>query len=218
MVCAWAAAVAGKGAGVSPHSLAPLTLVMVVLMAGCGRAPSTGPPPTRSPAVYGQAASGSAPRARPTTTVALPSPAPCSSASLRARGGRQGAGFGIAHADVQFTNGTAAACTLSGAPTVAILGSGGSPLAVQSRTAPDATLASVVLPAGVINAVLLTLSWKNWCGGAPGPLTLRILLAGAAGILTAPFDGPPDYDYLPTCQSAADASIVEVQTAYTPAN
>jgi hypothetical protein len=46
---------------------------------------------------------------------------------------------------------------------------------------------------------------------------LQIVLPAGTGILTASFNGPPDYDYLPACQSATEASVVEIQSAYTPA-
>jgi hypothetical protein len=118
---------------------------------------------------------------------------------------------------VEFTNLGAAACALSGVPTVMIVRSDGSALAVQSGTAPNVALAAVVLPPDVPNAALLTLSWTNWCSAAPGPLVLKIALPAGAGTLTASFNGPPDYDYVPACQSAAEASLVEIQSAYTPA-
>ena len=117
---------------------------------------------------------------------------------------------------MEFTNLGAAECTLSGVPTVMIVRSDGSALAVQSRTAPNVALAAAVLPPDVPNAALLTLSWTNWCGAAPGPLALKIALPAGAGTLTASFNGPPDYDYVPACQSAAEASLVEIQSAYTP--
>ncbi len=136
---------------------------------------------------------------------------------LRARGGRQGGGFGTAHAEVEFTNLGTAACTLSGAPTVSIMQSDGSALPVRSAAASNMTLAAVVLPPDLPNAASLTLSWTNWCGAAPGSLALKIMLPAAAGTVTAPFNGPPDYDYLPACQSAAEPSLIEILSAYTPA-
>jgi hypothetical protein len=136
---------------------------------------------------------------------------------LRARGGRQGGGFGTAHADVEFTNLGTTPCMLSGAPTVSVVRSDGSTLPIQSGSASTMTFAAVVLPPDLPNAASLTLSWSNWCGTAPGSLILKILLPAGAGTVTAPFKGPPDYDYLSACQSAAEPSLIEILSAYTPA-
>lgn len=95
-----------------------------------------------------------------------------------------------------------------------ILRDSGARLGIESEIAADAVLSAVVLPPDQLDAALLTLSWQNWCGDAPGPLELEIVLPAAAGTVVAPFDGPPDYDYLPTCQSSIQPSIVEVQGAY----
>jgi hypothetical protein len=185
--------------------------VVTILVAACGTHASVDSAKGAFPS-HGGSPAGSSTNYGSTPTHA----GPCQAGSLRARGGRQGAGFGVAHADVEFTNLGSAPCTLSGPPTVTILRSDGSALPVQSKTASNVALAAVVLPPDVSNAAWLTLSWTNWCGPAPGSLALQIVLPADAGTLTASFNGPPDYDYLPACQSATEASVVEIQSGYAP--
>ena len=144
-------------------------LAVTVLVAGCGTHASADSAKGTFPS-HGGSPAGSSTNYVSTPTYA----APCQAGSLRARGGRQGAGAGVAHADVEFTNIGAAPCTLSGAPTVTILRSDGSALPVQSRTESNEALAAVVLPADASSAALLTLSWTNWCGTAPGSLPCRL--------------------------------------------
>jgi len=188
-------------------------LVVAVVLAGCGTHASV------DSATAASSSHGGSPAWSVTNDASTPTlGGACRAGSLRARGGRQGAGFGVAHADVEFTNLGATSCTLTGTPAVTILRSDGSALPVQSRTASNVTLAAVVLPPDASSAAWLALSWTNWCGAAPGSLALQIVLPTGAGMLTASFNGPPDYDYLPACQSATEASVIEIQSAYTPAS
>jgi hypothetical protein len=49
----------------------------------------------------------------------------------------------------------------------------------------------------------------------PGPLSVRVTLP-AGGEVTGPFNGPPDYNFVPDCLSPGHASTVEVIDAYGP--
>jgi hypothetical protein len=76
-------------------------------------------------------------------------------------------------------------------------------------------LSAAVLPASQPNAADLGVFWANWCGPAPGPLSVRVTLA-AGGVVTGPFDGPPDYDYVPLCTGPGAPSTISVSRAYGP--
>jgi Protein of unknown function (DUF4232) len=116
--------------------------------------------------------------------------------TLRAVGGRQGEEGG-AHGDVEFTNVGPRPCVLRGIPEVTIVRATGAPLAVRLLPPADPPLPPVVLMPRERHAALLGVYWSNWCGPSPGPLLLRITLPGNGGTLTSPFNGPPDYSYVP---------------------
>lgn len=123
----------------------------------------------------------------------------CSAADLLARGGREAGGFhGYAEAGVQFANTSDSACRLSGAPRVTVFKADGTRLPLRFRVSHRATLHSVTLPSGSAWSASTTLSWTNWCGRKPGPLTVKVRLAGG-GVVTGSFDGPPGYDFVPGC-------------------
>jgi hypothetical protein len=137
----------------------------------------------------------------------------CSAASLVARGGRQGES-GIAHGDVAFTNVGEALCSLSGAPAaVSLVRADGTQLPVKllPSTASAGSLVVVLRP-GAEQAAWLIVYGANWCAAAPGPLRIRITLGDARGTLDAPFDGPPDYDYVPRCDQPARPSTLQSDT------
>lgn len=141
--------------------------------------------------------------------VAPPAPLPdCTASQLRVRGGRQGAPFRAAAGDIELVD-VGSACRLHGLPKVVILDRSGTALPVHRIAAPAAVTRTVELRSGG-GTVRLPLTWTNWCGPAPGPLTIAVTLPGSGGRLTAPFDGPPDYDYVPGCIAPARASTLQL--------
>lgn len=142
----------------------------------------------------------------------------CLAHSLHIRGGRQGGGFQTAAAAVEITNVGTTPCLLAGVPKVELLNTSGKALPVQQpaqKASPNVTVNDVVLtPLGGTASLLL--SWRNWCGGNPGPLRVTLTLP-AGDQTTGDFDGPPDYDYVPGCTQASQPSSIEIVSAYTPA-
>jgi hypothetical protein len=99
-----------------------------------------------------------------TFTPAADQPA-CTAAQLRAGGG-WARDRGTLLGRLTLANTGAAACRISGRPTVAIVGASGTPLAVESlpfESGPEAQPRPVVVEPGdgVAYAVL---EWSNWCG------------------------------------------------------
>jgi hypothetical protein len=138
-------------------------------------------------------------RATPTTSA-------CVARSLRAHGGRQGAS-GAAHGDLDITNVAGSPCTLGAPQSITVLTADRRALDVRLRPA-TATLQPVTVPPGGV--ARLTLAWSNWCHAAPGPLTISVTLPGPGGTISGPFDGPPDYDYVPPCLERNDVSVLQL--------
>jgi len=113
---------------------------------------------------------------------------------------------------IDITNTGRQPCTLHGVPQVEMLRSDGSALGVR-QARPAGRARPLVLPPGKRLAAL-TVSWANWCHGSPGPLRLRITLPGAGGALVVPFDGPPNYNYVPRCTAPGHASTIAVLSPY----
>jgi len=134
---------------------------------------------------------------------------------LRIRAGREGENGG-AHGDIEFTNTGSRPCVLRGLPQVAIVQAGGAPLPIRLVRAPNLTLSPVVLAAGAPDAADLVVFWANWCARPPGPLSARITLPARGGVVTGPFDGPPDYNLVPKCISPGSPSTISVIDAYGP--
>ena len=132
---------------------------------------------------------------------------------LRGRGGRQGENVG-AHGDIEITNAGRLACMLHGDPRVEIVRSDGPALAVRAAPPVDPPSGPLVLRPGRRDAARLTVYWSNWCGPRPGPLRLRVSLPGSCGVLVVPFNGPPDYRYVPGCVTPGWASTIAVVSAY----
>ena len=159
------------------------------------------------------AASCSAPahgHAASTRARALP---PCRASALRGYGGRQGENIG-ARGDVEITNTGLLGCTIHGIPQLEIVGSRGTALAVRQAPPVNAAGDPVVLLPDQRNTALLTVYWANWCGRRPGTLRLRLTMPGSGGALVVPFNGPPDYNYVPGCISRGQASTIAVMSAY----
>lgn len=57
--------------------------------------------------------------------------------------------------------------------------------------------------------------WANWCGRPPGPVWIRVTLP-TGGVVTGPFNGPPDYNFVPPCVQHGQPSTVAVINAYGP--
>ncbi len=56
------------------------------------------------------------------------------------------------------------------------------------------------------------LTWLSWCGPRPGPLRISITLQHARQPIDGPFDGPPDYNFVPGCLQRAPT--IHVLAAY----
>jgi hypothetical protein len=54
--------------------------------------------------------------------------------------------------------------------------------------------------------------WSDWCQANPGALDIAITLAG--GTVTGPFNGPPDYNYVPDCTNPIGSSTLQVVQPY----
>ncbi len=134
---------------------------------------------------------------------------------LRIRAGREG-DEGSAHGDIEFTNVGSRPCVLGGLPQAAIVQADGKPLPVRLVRAPNLSLSLAVLAPGTLNAADLVVFWANWCGRPPGPLSVRITLPAAGGVVTGPFNGPPDYNFVPECFSRGQPSTISVIDAYGP--
>jgi Protein of unknown function (DUF4232) len=139
----------------------------------------------------------------------------CTSEALRIRAGREGENGG-AHGDVEFTNVGSRPCVLRGLPRVAIVQADGKLLPVRLVRAPNLSLSPVVLAPGTLDAADLVVFWANWCGRPPGPLSVRVTLPAGGGGVTGPFNGPPDYSFVPGCPSPGRRSTVSVIDAYGP--
>jgi Protein of unknown function (DUF4232) len=141
---------------------------------------------------------------------------PCDAKSLVARAGRESDGTSFAAAgDVELKNVGRDPCRLRGVPHVAIARSDGENLGLEFAVFNDRpVLRSVVLPVGKPSAATMHLVWVNWCGGRLGPLKIRIRLPHSRGTVVASFDGPPDYNLVPSCESASRPSKLELLEAY----
>lgn len=152
-----------------------------------------------------------------TTATATSAPA-CRAADLTAHGGREGENAGGVHGDVLFTNTGASPCVLAGLPTsIQLVQVGGSVLATRLRqVASDLVRVPVVLEPQAKDSADLTIFWSNWCGAPPGPLRIRVVLAGHRGAVTAPFDGPPGSALVPPCLQHGHPSMLQVLEAFVP--
>jgi hypothetical protein len=190
-----------------------LTIALVVALAGC----TTTPTPAQtvaspSPSAITQTATPG-PAGNAATVAAMIA---CAGRDLTVRGGRMGGGTSTAQGAVYFTNVGWTPCTLSGDPeSIELLRVDGSRLPITAQP-PDATPGSpATLPPGTRDAANLAFNWANWCGAAPGPMRVRITLPGG-GTVTGPFDGPPEYDFIPRCDNSSEPSFMELLWSFTP--
>jgi hypothetical protein len=181
--------------------LAWLASCMALALAGCGA-------PTGRPGQHSAGPSG--PGSPPGAAQVW-----CAGAWLRIRAGREG-GQGASYGFIEFTNVGSRPCALRGLPRVALVKTGGKSLPVRQARAPDLSFRPIVLPPGRPDPADLVVSWVNWCGPPPGLLSVRITLP-SGGVVTGPFNGPPDYDFVPPCLAPGQPSTISVTDAYQPA-
>jgi Protein of unknown function (DUF4232) len=144
-----------------------------------------------------------------TESAAALSARSCVPSQLHVRAGREGVNE-TAHGDIELTNAGAAACTLRGLPRIALIRRGRR-LAVRPTRAPDLQLVPALLAPG--QTADLAMSWTNWCGSRTPQLSVQVTFSGG-GTITAPFNGPPDWDYVPQCVDARYPSTISVVQAY----
>jgi hypothetical protein len=186
----------------------------IALLSGCsggtvprasGSAAETGPP------VFPAGSTG------PSSQVHGHTVRPCDAKFLVARAGRESDGTGFAAAgDVELKNVGQHPCRLRGVPRVTVTRPNGTSLGLEFAVFKNGpVLRPVVLPVGKPSAASMHLVWLNWCGGQLGPLKIRIRLLHSHGTVVASFDGPPDYNFVPSCESASRPSRLELLEAYT---
>lgn len=131
----------------------------------------------------------------------------CTGTDLALLGSRTAGGTGTVQVDLQFTDSSQMPCTLAADPprTVTLLRTDGRPLALSSRVAPDASSSiSVLAPS---SSETIAYNWSNWCGGDPGSLHLRVVLADGS-VLTTPLRVAGFS--VPRCDDPASASVLEL--------
>ena len=132
----------------------------------------------------------------------------CTASQLTAiGGGRQGGGFQTAHGDVELKSVAPPGCFLGEVPSkISLVRTDGGALDVHYEPGRASGQRLLLYPSGQAD---LTVSWANWCGPNPGPLRIRISLPNGDGVIDAPFDGPPDYDYVPGCGNRSQPSTLQ---------
>lgn len=131
----------------------------------------------------------------------------CTASQLSAKGGRQGGGFQTAHGDVELKSIAPPDCFLGEVPSkISLTRSDGKALDVRYEPGKASGQRLLLSPSGVADLIV---SWANWCGSSPGPLWIRISLPNGDGVIDAPFDGPPDYDYVPGCSNRSQPSTLQ---------
>ena len=153
--------------------------------------------------------SDAAPGAR-STAVASTIPL-CSSSQLNVIGGRQGEATTAAGLLV-IVNISAKPCRLSGAPRLQLVKPSGLALTPIKYGPPSETITSAVL-SPTSYAELIT-NWSNWCQNQPSSLNIKITLPDGKGSLVAPFDGPPNYNFVPLCINKSSGSQFVIVGGY----
>jgi hypothetical protein len=90
---------------------------------------------------------------------------------------------------------------------VTLLNSSRAALAVRFRPSTKPLAAVTLRPDA---SARLTLSWTNWCDAKPGSLTIALATARKGATASGPFDGPPDFDFVPGCSARGQPSTVQV--------
>ena len=91
-----------------------------------------------------------------------------------------------------------------------VITAAGVTLGINYLPPPDTAITQATVEPGSVAHIDLILYWSNWCKADPGPLTASITLPHAGGMMTVPFNGPPDYNYIPRCDDTAQPSAVQV--------
>lgn len=193
---------------------AGVVVTAVALLSGCSG--GTAPRPSRPAAATGSPVLRADSTGPPSQAHGL-AVRPCDAKSLVARAGRESDGTSFAAAgDVELKNVGQHPCRLRGVPRVQVTRLDGTSLGLDFTVFNNRpVLRPAVLPVGKPDAASMHLAWLNWCGGQLGPLKIRIRLPHSHGTVVASFDGPPDYDFVPKCESASRPSRLELLEAYT---
>jgi len=148
------------------------------------------------------------------TATAIPVGTPlCAPSQVTVHGGRQGGGFvGVALGTAVLTNTGTGTCVLSGMPSVSLVTSAGTALAIMS--VPPVSLASTAVLLKPARAAEFDFDWTNWCGAPPGPLDIKITLAGNTSSISGPFNGPPSYDLVPICRNSSEPSTLMLSATF----
>jgi hypothetical protein len=132
----------------------------------------------------------------------------CTAAQLSASGGRQGGGFRTAHGDIDLRSVAPPECDLAPPTAITLVNAHGKALDVRyllDSASGSALAASSLGPGDVTD---LAVGWSNWCASDPGPLHIRITWSNG-GTTSSPFNGPPDYDYVPGCVNSKQPSTLQ---------
>lgn len=138
---------------------------------------------------------------------------PCSVSQVRVHGGRQGS-MQAASGVVVIQN-VGATCELDKVPSITLISVDGQPLNVHAAPLPNSpTLKVNRMQLRQDAAAEINVLWSNWCGAKPGQLLVKLRFAGGKASVEGPFDGPPNYNYVPLCTNAKAPSTVSVANAY----
>jgi hypothetical protein len=177
---------------------------------------SSSPGPSSAAAQEAQTAAEAAAAAQAHAVAAANaarSAALCDPNALKITGGRQGEAFGTAEGTILLTNTSNILCSLN-VPALTLVTQNGTPLTIQT-SAPSSPVVPMALNPSA-SAEVIT-NWSNWCGSAPGPLEIAVTLPGSTKAVGS-FNGPPNYNYVPTCQDHSRASVIQVVGAYLAVN
>jgi hypothetical protein len=112
---------------------------------------------------------------------------------------------------MELTNNSGAACTLSGQPYIAWADGVGNQMAVEEVLipGPDPAVSVVLEPS---QSAASYIAWRNWCGPMPeGGIVLAIELPDHPGRLSVAASNPGGALTVPQCDSQATSSTVSVE-------
>lgn len=104
-----------------------------------------------------------------------------------------------------MTNTGTTPCLMPGHPTVALIDHRGHSLRITAATSTSKLPPITLRPSVSTDLVII---WSNWCAKAPGDLQVKLTLPG--GAVAGPFDGPPNYNYVPPCLSPSQPSTLAI--------
>ena len=191
-------------------------LCLVVSLTACVARPApTGthvatPPAADSPhASHGTAAIGDA---TPTAPLLPPESAgACRPAALMVRAGRDGE-TGVVHIGAAISNIGDAPCSLPVVPVrIELVPASGAALPLRVEPPLGDPSAWILIPPGVDDGADLIAYWTNWCGGAIGPLELRITFEIGEAAVPANLDGT----LLARCDNPAGPATIQIDSVMT---